>query len=253
MSLTVITGWSPRGWEVYGRKFLDSFCWHWDADTHLVIYVEERMELPACARGRPIEQRLVKDIPGASWALQHFDTPMCRGRVVTPGWKERAVAAGYNWRWDAWKFCRQGLIPLHAAQHGDAGLLLWLDGDVEMTSRVPLGFAEKLLPPGFDFAYLGREPKHSEIGFQLYRVPEAMPLLQKFSDLYSTGAITAEKEWHSAYAFDLARKRSPEVRGYNMTPGGSGDVWTTTILQRYMRHLKGDKKYTGTKPAPGTV
>lgn len=245
--LTVVTGWSPSGWKVYGEIFLRSFCKHWPVDTPLVIYVEEISDLPSYAKGRPIEQRWIAHVPGALWALQHYDTPTFRGLVPTTLWKERALKAGYNWRWDAWKFCRQGLIPLDAAKYRAGGLLLWLDGDVVTTNPVPPGFIEKLLPPNHDMAYLGREPKHSEIGFQLYRIPEALPVLQKFSDLYTTGSITAEKEWHSAYAFDLARKRSPEVRGYNMTPGGSGHVWTTTVLQRCLVHNKGDLKIDAQK------
>lgn len=242
MKLTVVTGWAPSGWQQYGRLFLQSFCQNWPADTRLVVYVEELMEWPAYTQNRPISQRLLSSIPEAPATLARFDNPLHRGQVPNPSWKERAVQAGYNWRFDAWKFCRQGLIPLDLAWQEKAGLMLWLDADVVTTAPVPPGFIEKLLPPGYDMAYLGREPKHSEIGFQLYRLQEASPMLQRFSALYSTGKILAEKEWHSAYAFDLARKTSPEVRAFNMTPTGSGNVWTTTPLQRYLTHNKGDLK-----------
>lgn len=246
MNMTVITGWSPSGWNLYGKIFLQTFCRHWHPDTKLVVYVEEFHEIPS--RGpNQIVQRLIWDIPGARETLQSFNNPLHKGLVPTKLWKERAIQAGYNWRWDAWKFCRQGLIPLHAAEQAGDGLLCWLDGDVVTTNTVQPGFIEKLLPPGYDMAYLGREPKHSEIGFQLYRIPEALPVLRKFSELYTSGAITAEKEWHSAFAFDLARKRSPEIRGYNMTPGGSGHVWTTTVLQRCLTHNKGDLKIDAQK------
>lgn len=241
--LTVITGWSPSGWDEYGRLFVHTFERYWPADVALISYVETPpppTELPRTKRWR--EFRLLDTIPEARKTLAFYDNPQARGRVPAPSWKRGALEAGYNWRFDAWKFCRQGLIPLAAAQQLDRGdLLLWLDGDVQTTRAVPAGFIETLLPVGYDVAYLGREPKHSEIGFQLYRIPHAVPMLAEFQSLFVTGGILREQEWHSAYAWDIARVRSG-VRAHNLTPGGSGHVWQSSVLERYMTHNKGDRK-----------
>lgn len=239
--LNVITGWSGAGWRQYGEIFLRSYLKYWPTSVLLTVYVEEPFKVSKnCRHG--IIQRFLWDIPGARATVDALDTTLYRGCEPKPGWKERAVATGYNFRFDARKFCRQGLIPLDAATFCDPGdLLLWLDGDVATTRQVPEDFIPSLLPRGFDLTYLGRDPKHSEIGFQLYRLPEAVPMLAEFSALYTTGSILREKEWHSAYAFDIARRRSG-IKAMNLTPGGSGDVWETTVLKRYMTHNKGDRK-----------
>lgn len=241
--LTVVTGWSPSGWREYGALFLHTFERYWPADVALISYVEDpppSTELPRTKRWR--EFRLLDGIPAAAKTLALYDNTAARGRAPAPGWKQRAVDIGYNWRFDALKFCRQALIPLDAAAGLDRGdLLCWLDGDVQTTRAVPPGFIETLLPREYDMAYLGRAPKHSEIGFQLYRIPAAVPMLAEFQSLYATGAIVREKEWHSAYAWDIARNRSG-VKAYNLTPGGSGHVWEGSVLQRYMQHNKGDRK-----------
>ncbi len=243
MLSTVITGWSPSGWREYGRLFLHTFERYWPADVPLLVYVEEpppAAELPRTKRYR--EFRLLSEVPGALEILKAYDNPQARGRVPAPNWKRSARELGYNWRFDAWKFCRQGIIPLDAAARVDRGdLLCWLDGDVQTTREVPGRFLERLLPGDCDLAYLGREPKHSEIGFQLYRIPEAMPMLVEFCSLYGTGEILREREWHSAYAFDIARTRT-RIRAHNLTPGGSGHVWQTSVLENFMTHNKGDRK-----------
>lgn len=247
MSLTVVTGWSPSGWREYGRRFLDTFDRHWPPDVPLRIYVEEVRTLPPCRR--EVHQVLLDVIPGCrAFIERHRASARANGREVRPEWKESCRAAGYNYRFDAWKFSRQGFIPYHAAlELGAAGLLCWLDGDVVSLRDVPPGFVEGLLPEGKACAYLGRGDKHSEIGFQLYRLPHALPMLREFSAIYETDAVFDLPEWHSAYVFDVARRRSG-VAAVDLTPGGSGHVWMASPLRQYADHLKGKRKKWGRSP-----
>jgi hypothetical protein len=71
-----------------------------------------------------------------------------------------------------------------------------------------------------------------------------MPMLKEFFDLYASDRIFHAKEWHSAYAFDLART-STGVEGHDLTPGGSGHVWFQCEIGRYTDHLKGARKARG--------
>jgi hypothetical protein len=240
--LTVISGASPKGMAEYGRTFLDTFAKHWPADVRLLFYTEEPMAMP---RG---ENRLIWDIPGCrDFIERHRDNRAANGREPVPGWKERDRKAGYSFRFDAWKFCRQGFIPYAAAQEVGEGLLCWLDGDVVTHRDVPAGFVEGLLPRGASVAYLGRGQKHSEIGFQLYRLPDALPMLKHFRDIYSSDAVFELPEWHSAHVFDTARRESG-ITAHDLTPGGSGHVWHQSPLRHYTDHLKGDRKAAGCSP-----
>lgn len=234
--LTVITGWNPQGYLDYGQRFLNGFAKHWSKDVSLIVYGEEPVTIPG-------EFRQLKEIPGCTEFIARWKaSPRANGREPDDRWKPNAIEAGYNFKWDAVKFCRQGFIPYHAAQRLEAGLLCWLDGDVMTHGKVDLATIEKLLPAGKDVAYLGRHPKHSEIGFQLYRVPEALPMLKLFSDYYRTDEVFKIKEWHSAYVFDRAMEESG-IQAHNITPQGKGHVWMQSPLAAFSQHLKGNRKY----------
>jgi hypothetical protein len=240
--LTVISGASPKGMREYGQAFLDSFAKHWPTSVRLLFYTEEPVAMP---RG---ENRLIWDIPGCrDFIERHRENRAANGREPRIGWKDRDRQTGYSYRYDAWKFCRQGFIPLAAAQEIGDGLLCWLDGDVVTHRDVPEGFIESLLPAGKDVAYLGRGEKHSEIGFQLYRLPHALPLLERFRSWYASDGVFGLREWHSAFVWDLARRESG-LRAHDLTPGGSGHVWMQSPLRQYTDHKKGDRKKLAHSP-----
>lgn len=254
--LTVCTGWSPAGWIEYGQRFATTFDRYWPKDVRLVVYGEQAVPLP---RG---EFRLLSQIDGCMEFLQRNDNAIARGQVPGVGfeskWKPKHRAAGYNFRFDAWKFCRQGFIPFDAfmgcdpnAAGSERELLCWLDGDVVTHAPVPRGFIEGLLPEGKDVAYLGRGQKHSEIGFQLYDITgldrgegPAARMLEAFREIYASDEVFTLKEWHSAYVFDEARRRTG-VAGHDLTPGGEGHVWHQSPLRAMTDHLKGKRKAKG--------
>lgn len=243
MKLTVCTGWSPQGYIQYGKRFAESFHRYVSPDVDLVVYGEEPVKLP---RG---EFRRLSEIPGCTEFLQRHDNPISRGREPDPAfkkyWKASHLENRYSFRYDAWKFSRQGFIPLHAAEQlrpaDGPQMLAWFDGDVVFHATVPRGTLQGLLPAGKDVAYLGRGAKHSEIGFQIYRVPDALQMLLTFSRLYESDEVFNLREWHSAYCFDEARRRSA-IRAHDITPGGMGHVWHESPLRAFSDHLKGDKR-----------
>lgn len=234
--LTVVTGWNPKGYYIYGQRFADSFHKYWPSDVELIVYGEEPVLVPG-------EFRTLDEIPDCTKFIRRWeDCPRVNGREPDDRWKPNAIAAGYNFKWDAVKFCRQGFIPYAAAQRMQPGFLCWLDGDVVTHSKVNAQNIKDLLPDDKHVAYLGRHPKHSEIGFQLYRIPQALPMLKRFSEYYSTEEVFRLKEWHSAYVFDRALEETG-VPAHNLTPNGSGHVWLKSPLAKFSNHLKGDRKY----------
>lgn len=245
-TLTVCTGWSPKGYIEYGARFLETFERHWPADVQLVVYGEEPCDLP---RGEFIQ---LSEVPGClEFIKRHKNNLAAQGKKVDPTWKPSAQRTGYNFRFDAWKFCRQGFIPMHAAARCNTELLCWLDGDVVTLKDIPWQFIQSLLPKDKDVAYLGRDHTHSEIGFQLYRIPHAFPLLSEFRTLYNSDRVFRLKEWHSAYVFDTARQLVAPERLHNLTPGGRGHVWVQSPLAEYTDHVKGKRKTLGYSPERG--
>lgn len=210
----------------------------------------------------------VPDAPeGVIWSLwdcqgqrefleRHADNLEAQGRKPRRGWKASHVRGGYSFRFDAVKFSRQCFIPEYAASLlPDGEVMVWLDADVVTLADVPAGFVEELLG-GADVAYLGRQPKHSEIGFWACRIgPETRAWLAELADLFRSDAIFELKEWHSAFAWDHTRRLfeaggafGQGIDARNLTPGGSGHVWCTSPLAPYMDHLKGKRKAKGKSP-----
>lgn len=238
-----MTGWSPAGFKQYGAKFLEGFTAYWPDEVKLVVYGEE-----ACPPAPRVEFRNLSEIPYCMSFLDRWrDNARANGREPNPRWKQREREAGYSYRFDAWKFSRQGFIPAHAIAHCETKYLLWLDGDVMTHAPVDPARICGLLPGGLSIAYLGREPKHPDLAFTLYRVDmPSRTLLNCFFDYYAADAVFKLDEWHSAYVWRRCLDDTATAKhAHNMTPGGHGHVWFQSPLGQWMDHLKGDRKQRG--------
>lgn len=242
MHTTIVTGFSAKGYAEYGQRFMDTFKQYGNGhDLHL--YTQDVTLIKDC------EQFQQGDIPGLEDFLQYSaGLPETQGKAATKSWKPKEIKAGYSYRFDAFKFCKM-VFTMHAAAHYiGKGYMVWLDGDNVVRDTLPSDLAERSLPEGGDYAYLGREPKHTETGYLVFRLPEALPILDSWVRYYSRLTFLQEKEWHSAFLFDRARECHPEIRGHNLTPGGKGHVihkcWVGTIFD----HQKGARKGMAKSP-----
>jgi len=232
---TVVSGFNPQGYRTYGHQFLKTFDQFWPKDFKLVVYVEEKV--PWAGRA---EQRLLSSIPGVEeFIAKHQGDPVKCGKQGTE----------YNFRFDAVKFCRQCFIPHHAALSlPDDEVLVWMDADVVTFNKVPDNLVQIMLAD-HEICYLGRPPKHSELGFWAVRLghyPRAF--LKRFADTYREDSVFELKEWHSAFVFDHCRSLYPGMRQRNVTPNGRGHVWFQSPLGAFSDHLKGKRKLAGRSP-----
>lgn len=238
----IVTGYNQEGYDRYGSVCFPSMQAYWDHD--IVAYVEGTQ--PKVIRDRV-------EIRNPPWELtefqrRHAHDPMMRGEIPHPGksWKAKDRKRGYSFRFDAAKFSKMAVYTGHAADVLQEGILIWMDGDVLTHKPIPDRFAERLLGD-YDCAYLGREPYHSETGFVIFRLPEALPITRQWAQFYIDDSFIDEDEWHSAYLFDCARQRS-SVNCKNLSPGGKKHVWHQTELGVFMDHLKGSRKDLGRSP-----
>lgn len=241
--MRVISGFSPAGYIQYGKKFLETFDRFWPKDIELHVYTEEPVPMP---RGECFS---IWDIPGCqAFILKHSEIPSHVGREPAAGWKSKELAIGYSWRYDAVKFCRQLFIPDHAIDMMlDDEIMVWLDGDVISFDTVDPKIIIDLLGDA-DVVYLGRKPKHSELGFWAVRVNErTRRLVRAIADLYRTERVFALGQTHSANVFDnvVAASLQYGLKAKNATPKGEGHVWFQTPLATCLDHLKGDRKLVG--------
>lgn len=250
MQTTIVTGFSGKGYKEYGQRFLDTFEKH-NPGLPLHLYTED---VPPINKLN-VMQFQQKGIPGLKDFLHAWKgNKAVHGKQDTGWWSPKEQKAKYSYRFDAYKFCKMVFTMWGAATHilkksnNEDQFMIWLDGDTVVRQGFPKNVATQALNTLCDYAYLGREPKHTETGFLVFRLPDAMPILTAWVDYYRTGSFVDQKEWHSAFLFDRAREQFPTIKGYNLTPGGRGHVihscWVGTIFD----HTKGNRKRKGRSP-----
>ena len=241
--IRVVSGFSPSGYEEYGKRFLETFHKHWPKDIDLVVYTEAPVPMP---RG---ECRSLWQCNGATeFYKRHKDNPERTGRKSNHLWKPRYIGKPYNFRMDAVKFFRQCMIPEDAGQGlADDDILVWLDGDVVTFNDLPKEIISLLLNDK-DIVFLGRQGTHSEIGFWAVRINKrTREFLRLFADMWRSDRVFELTEWHSAFVFDYCRRRVVMSEN-NLTPNGRGHVFAQCSLKRWMDHLKGQRKTLGYSP-----
>lgn len=246
MHTTIVTGFSAEGYDRYGRRFLETFEKHHNGHK-LHIYTGGVPLLGGFAAD--VTQRQQGDIEGLNAFLGRHgaDKQVC-GKADNGQWKPKEHKAGYSYRFDAHKFCKMVFTMWAAAHHIGEGYMVWLDGDTVVRQTIPKDLAERSLPEGQHIAYLGREPKHSETGYLVFKLPEALPVLDSWVRFYSEDTFKRQKEWHSAFLFDRAREHRPGVHCHSLTPGGRGHVIHKCWVGSIFDHQKGNRKGMAKSP-----
>ena len=247
MNIVVVTSFSAAGYEQYGRRFLQTFDRFFPGHIQIFAYAEAPM--PG-APGR-VTGRSLLALPDFKEFRARWDgNALASGREETPVWKSKDRADGYCYKTDAMKFCRK-VFAIKAAANELAGepdtALFWIDADVVATASPPTDFFEDILN-GHTVAYLGRTGTHSECGFLGFRLPTALPFINRWANFYSQDRWLKEKEWHDSYLFDRVRETTAYLRARDISPGGRGHVWHQTVLGNYLDHLKGQRKKLGYSP-----
>lgn len=253
MDTTIVTGFSAKGYDEYGKRFLSTFCEHNVHAIPLLIYTDgvASLDIDNCTQFQQ------GDICALACFLDKYENyPITHGKErfdwigsnEKAKWSEKEIKAGYSYRYDAYKFCKMVLTMWKALRDVKTEYMIWLDGDTVVRKGLPANLAKRALPNGYDYAYLGREPKHTETGFLVFKVDTMWPIIDAWAAYYHDATFVKEKEWHSAYLFDRARENYPELKGFNLTPGGRGHVIHKCWVGTYLDHCKGNRKRTGRSP-----
>lgn len=248
---TICSGFSPHGYEQYGRRFMQTMDRFLPAlGLNLAIYVEQRVACPI-----PFMIRSLWDCAGAEDFVRRNGSDPTRNGAIAIDVVTRQPRSGEpeGWRWDALKFFKQCMIPENASRYlADGDILCWLDADVVAFAPIPAGIWADMLGDA-DLCYMGRGESHSEIGFWAVRLhPATRRFLFDLAELYRSDAIFELPEYHSAFAFDHCRRwHETGMKVRNLTPTGRGgeNVWWRTPLRDCLDHLKGPhRKRLGKSP-----
>lgn len=227
------TSFSEEGYEVYGRRFIESYLAN--CDKPLAVFYEGRKPDIRDDQIRYVKLDADADLDAF---LKAYDVPMAHGIV---GKKDGKWVADY--RFQAIKFAKKVFALTTFAENVD--WWVWIDADVVFEKPLDGAFWSTVCPPDKLMSYLGRKDwGHSECGFVAYRVgtPQIRSFLKRFRRAYTSGDVFSLPEWHDSYVFDVIRSQYPHVSDTfkNLAEGVPGtDVWPHTVLGEYMRHMKG--------------
>ncbi len=222
--MAVVTTFSPKGYEVYGRKMIESFAKYWP--EALPFYVFHEGKKPKDASERAIWKSLDEDKTRTAFFESYKH--------------KRDDPSDYRFR----AKCYSNKVFAQAATpRGD--YIIWLDGDTVTENTVTPRDIERLLPPGDKIAaYLARPYfRHTETGFIAFNhTPDAGRFLDEMRDTYVSGLVYDLPEQHDCAVFDFSRIRFERAghRFHNLCPNAIGlHVFEQSPLAHIIRHNKG--------------
>jgi len=225
MQLSVVTTFSPKGYEVYARKMIESFANYWPTNVKLYAYYEG--EKPKDASDRAIWMPLDEDKQRAAFLKEHG----ARGETHED----------YRYRVGRYshKVWAQTATPYEE-------YLFWLDADTVTQNLITREVVNKLIPPDDKIASFLARPyhRHSETGFIGYG-PKSRPFLEEMRRVYTSGEVFKLPEWHDCMVFDHVRKKFERqgMRFHNLCPDAVGlGVFEQSPLATVIRHNKGPER-----------
>lgn len=228
--MIAITSFSPKGYERYGKRFLESFVNNWPCD--LVVYYEE---LPDFEHLK-VSYKPLMEVFGMKAFLSYCDrNDVFRGRT----------SFGYNYNFDARKFSFKVFAQFDALKNYK-GKVIWLDADTVTNKPVSKEFIESLFD-GKVISYIHRPFFHPESGFVGFDTAhdDFPEFFERYENCYRRGQIFKLERWHDCEALQWAIEQS-KVQVKNLSPdwkkGDSLDVIPTTVLGEYLTHFKGSQK-----------
>lgn len=237
-----ISCFGPGGWDLYAKKFVETFDQHFPKEVSLTVYYHD---CPA---------------PEGTWERVRF-VNLLEAHDEIAAWKAKhsiEIFQGkqgdqYNFRYDALKFCHKVFALSHAASELVTaqynGWLVWLDADTFATKEVTLPWLKEQLPDGADIVHLPRKTmpysETSFVGFNFAR-PKAPIFISDLMNIYVDDELFNYKEWHDGWIFS----RLLYIHNYNglavhsLTPPGYDgiDAFENSPLGERLTHLKGNRK-----------
>lgn len=237
--MIAITSFSPQGFEIYGKKFLESAVNHWPTD--IIVYTEDNLDF----KHPKVSEVDLFSVYGLESFLHYCDlNPIFKGQT----------SKGYNFNYDCAKFARKAFAQFDALQKNQ-GKVFWLDADMVFKKDVP----EEFLTNVFEdktIAALFRKGLHAETGFVGFDTdkPDFKRFLDTYINLYRRGTLFKERYWIDGHAFqksvfdsgvsykNLSDFWKPDDT-WKPNAAIAWDVLAKSVLSEYIVHNKGIRKY----------
>lgn len=248
--IAVATSCSAKGFNEYGQRFVETYKEFWPADIPLYLVCEDEL---SPQKGLTL-LRLQLSKAANAFMVRHQNNPRAHGRVMQDGdqgWKPKKIAAGYNFRYDAFRFAKKVFAIDYVARTWcpNGGRLFWVDADVVTFAPMQRELLERMLPPASALSCLDRGSYHSECGFVGYNLdhPAGLAFAAAFAGLYATDQVFELQEWHDSWVFDYLRHRL-QIPTFAIPHRSRSHPFCNSELGAVMDHKKGDRKRYGRTP-----
>lgn len=250
MDLTVITTFHKAGYELYGKRMIETFIKNWPKQVKLYVYAED------CEVVETAPNLIVKDLHASSPELVSFKekwkgVPKANGDVSSDPIRSKRKDAGKGFKWHAIRFSHKVYSIFACAKECDTEWLMWMDADNVCHSPITTEKLSSFLPHDSDLCFLGREGKYTECGLYAMRLTNdsTKQFLKEFQRVYddAENGIFTMAEWHDSFVFDEVRKKF-SLNELNWSAGlikGEGHPLINSEWGAYLDHLKGSRKQLG--------
>lgn len=224
--MLAVTTFSPKSYEKYARRCIEGLVEFFPG--RVVAYTEEPVSTVP-----NVELRDFWSIPGAKLYLE---------KIKRVHGYDGTGTGQYDFRYNCNVFCRK--VFAQEAVFDEDDLVFWIDADSVVKKPIPATFLEDLMA-GVPLAYMGRRLTYTETGFVGFNTKheDFAKFRAAYLSWFTSGKVFQQlKGWHDCIAFDLARQG---IKGKNLSPRGEGygHVLPHTVLEPYLTHLKGNRKF----------
>jgi len=233
--MRLVTSFHDEGYDLYGKKFLESFIEHWDIP--LTVYYEIKRDFP-------VDNRITYK---PLFELERLTDYLSREKI-------QVISVINNWKFNLFKFCRKAFIQAEEMKYEP---FFWIDADVVIDRKPDIDLTD-LLGDSL-VAYMKRinyHPCTSLVGFNT-KHPEMPEFRHGYINQYLTDDVLTYPEWHDAYVF--GRYVNSYVNSKTIYAGNYIDVknlcWNIpnedkgfasnvfNLVLPFARHNKGNLKY----------
>lgn len=250
---SVVTTFHQAGYDLYGKRMIDTFLSRWPQEVDLYVYAEN------CRIDQTDPRLVVVDLMNTVPALVEFkarwsDDARATGRSAQGPADRKGKQPGMGFKWDAVRFSHKVYSVCDCANTIDSDILIWMDADTVCHTELALSDLEKLIPVGADICFLGRQGKYTECGLYAMNLKSSSvrDFLSRFQWMYDHAeqGIFTLQEWHDSFVFDQVRKQF-DLKEHDWSSHlihGEGHPLINCEWGAWLDHLKGKRKHQGRSP-----
>lgn len=246
MKIAASTTFSPKGYEEYAHRVIETFIQYWDKSIDLYAYYDE---IPAGGwkHTAPNVHYIKLDFPDlVAFKERNKDNP-----------KQRGNGTNKDFLRDGIRFSHKVFAYIDTAMSRDADVAIWLDGDSLTHRPVDQAVIMRWLDGKMAGALL-RPWSYTETGFHIFdmRHPQARDFMKQWREQYTTDAIwnlpweegkNTLQGYTDCHTYDAVMARFPSNLWNNLSPAGlkHSHPFVNGILGEHMDHTKGPRKAEG--------